>query len=138
MKSMGLLWQTLLSVVKMVCQSRRATRLPSDFGGKDELLILANGPSDFGGKDELLILANGPSLQQTVEHSPNFVAGKILLAVNFCVTSPLFERLRPQLYLIADPLFWIVPEKRQQLFGTLGEKMRRPRGTCISLCLPVR
>ena len=106
MKSMGLLWQTLLSVVKIVRQSRRATRLPSDFGGKDELLILANGPS----------------LQQTVEHSPNFVAGKTLLAVNFCVTSPLFERLRPQLYLIADPLFWIVPEKRQQLFGTLAEK----------------
>ncbi len=106
MKRMGLLWQTFLSVVKIVCQSRQATRLPSDFANKDELLILANGPS----------------LQQTVDHAPNFVADKTLLAVNFCVTSPLFERLRPQLYLIADPLFWIVPEKRQQLFGTLAKK----------------
>ena len=106
MKGMGLLWQTFLSLIKLVCQSKRSTRLPSDFADRDELLILANGPS----------------LQQTVDQASDFVAGKTLLAVNFCVTSPLFERLRPQLYLIADPLFWIVPEKRQQLFGTLADK----------------
>ena len=34
----------------------------------------------------------------------------------------MFERLRPELYLIADPLFWIVPEKRVQLFKTMAEK----------------
>ncbi len=100
------LWQCFLSLVKIVLQSRRSTPLPSDFGGADELLILANGPS----------------LKKTVEESAEFMRGKTLLAVNFCVTSPMFEQLRPQLYLIADPLFWIVPEKREQLFGTLAEK----------------
>lgn len=106
LKWLEALWQCFLSLVKIVLQSRRSTPLPSDFGVADELLILANGPS----------------LKQTVEEKAGFVRDKTLLAVNFCVTSPMFEQLRPRLYLIADPLFWIVPEKREQLFGTLAEK----------------
>ena len=91
-------WQCFLSVVKILLQSKWRTRLPGTFSNRDELLILANGPS----------------LNRMVEESADFVKGKTLLAVNFCVTSPLFERLRPEIYLIADPLFWIVPEKREQ------------------------
>ena len=101
-----MLWQSLLSVVKIVLQSKLVTRLPGHFSNPDELLILANGPS----------------LKRTVEESADFVRGKTLLAVNFCVTSPMFEQLKPELYLIADPLFWIVPEKREQLFRTMAEK----------------
>ena len=106
MKWFGILWQSLLSVVKIVLQSKLVTRLPGHFSNPDELLILANGPS----------------LKRTVEESADFVRGKTLLAVNFCVTSPMFEQLKPELYLIADPLFWIVPEKREQLFRTMAEK----------------
>lgn len=106
MKWFGMLWQSLLSVVKIVLQSKLVTRLPGHFSNPDELLILANGPS----------------LKRTVEESADFVHGKTLLAVNFCVTSPMFEQLKPELYLIADPLFWIVPEKREQLFRTMAEK----------------
>lgn len=106
MKWFGMLWQSLLSVVKIVLQSKLVTRLPGHFSNPDELLILANGPS----------------LKRTMEESADFVRGKTLLAVNFCVTSPMFEQLKPELYLIADPLFWIVPEKREQLFRTMAEK----------------
>lgn len=106
MKWFGMLWQSLLSVVKIVLQSKLVTRLPGHFSNPDELLILANGPS----------------LKRTVEESADFVRGKTLLAVNFCVTSPMFEQLKPELYLIADPLFWIVSEKREQLFRTMAEK----------------
>ena len=106
MKWFGMLWQSLLSVVKIVLQSKLVTRLPGHFSNPDELLILANGPS----------------LKRTVEESADFVRGKTLLAVNFCVTSPMFEQLKPELYLIADPLFWIMPEKREQLFRTMAEK----------------
>lgn len=106
MKWLEQLWQSFLSVVKILLQSKWNTRLPATFSNPDELLILANGPS----------------LNRTVEEAAHFVKGKTLLAVNFCVTSPIFERLRPELYLIADPLFWIVPEKRALLFGTMAEK----------------
>lgn len=106
MKWLGQLWQSFLSVVKILLQSKWHTHLPSSFGNPEELLILANGPS----------------LSRTVQEAPEFIKGKTLLAVNFCATSPMFEQLRPEIYLIADPLFWIVPEKRVQLFQTLAEK----------------
>ena len=106
MKWLGQLWQSSLSVVKILLQSKWHTHLPSSFGNPEELLILANGPS----------------LSRTVQEAPEFIKGKTLLAVNFCATSPMFEQLRPEIYLIADPLFWIVPEKRVQLFQTLAEK----------------
>ncbi len=106
LKCLGLLWQSFLSIVKIILQSKWKTGLPQSFSNSDELLILANGPS----------------LNRTVEDHLEFVRQKTLLAVNFCVTSPMFEQLRPELYLIADPLFWIVPEKRVQLFQTLSKK----------------
>ncbi len=104
------MWQTLLSVVKIVLQSK----------GKSSL------PTTFSNPDELLILANGPSLNETVTQHPEFVRSKTLLAVNFAVNSPMFEELKPEIYLIADPLFWIVPEKREQLFGTMAQKTTWP------------
>ena len=109
-------WQSFLSVIKILMQSKWRTCLPTSFSNRNELLILANGPS----------------LNATVSEHAEFVKGKTLLAVNFCVTSPLFVQLRPELYLIADPLFWIVPEKRTQLFGGLAEKTTWP----MSLLIP--
>lgn len=114
----GQLWQCFLSIVKIVLQSKWNTHLPQQFSNPDELLILANGPS----------------LNRTIDEAGSFLQGKTLLAVNFFVTSPRFEQLRPELYLIADPLFWIVPEKRQQLFGGLAEKTTWP----MTLFVPVR
>ena len=72
MKKLEQLWQTFLSVVKILLQSKWRTHLPSSFSNPEELLILANGPS----------------LNRTVREAPDFVQGKTLLAVNFCVTSP--------------------------------------------------
>lgn len=115
---MGQVWQSFLSIVKIVLQSRLRTKLPASFGNKDELLILANGPS----------------LNKTIEDSSSFVQGKTLLAVNFFVLSPLYEQLKPELYLIADPLFWIVPEKREKLFRTMADKTTWN----ISLFIPVK
>lgn len=104
MKWSSALGQSVMSVVKVALLSRRPTALPADTA------------------DELVILANGPSLNATVEQHADFLRGKGLMAVNFCADSPMFTRLRPQYYLIADPLFWIVDEKRDRLFGALAER----------------
>lgn len=45
MKKLEQLWQTFLSVVKILLQSKWRTHLPSSFSNPEELLILANGPS---------------------------------------------------------------------------------------------
>lgn len=117
-KWLGQLWQTMLSVLKIFLQSKWKTQVPHMFAFPDELLILANGPS----------------LNRTVHESAYFLKNKTLLAVNFCVSSPMFQELRPELYLIADPLFWIVPEKRVQLFQGLAEKTTWP----MTLFVPAR
>jgi hypothetical protein len=110
MKWLELSWQTFLSVVKILLQSRWFTKFP----------LKLDHP------DELVILANGPSLNKTIDEGGDFLKGKTLLAVNFFVNSPRFDQLRPELYLIADPLFWLVPEKCQQLFGGLAKKTTWP------------
>lgn len=115
---LGNLEQSIFSVVKIALKSRRSSPLPSDLKNPDELVILANGPS----------------LNDTVARHSDFLADKTLLVVNFCATSPMFEQLKPQLYLIADPLFWIVDEKRTRLFGALAEKTTWP----MHLFIPAR
>lgn len=114
----GNLQQTLMSLVKIPLMSRKSSPLPSLNGNKDELVILANGPS----------------LNKTVAEHRDFLDTKTLLAVNLCATSPMFEELKPELYLIADPLFWIVDEKRENLFGSLAEKTTWP----LHLFVPAR
>ncbi|MCD8029463.1 MAG: hypothetical protein LUF85_01130 [Bacteroides sp.] len=112
------LFQSFLSIVKILLFSRRATPVKDNFRNREELVILANGPS----------------LNTTLERAADFLRDKTLLAVNFGVLSPVYEKVRPELYLIADPLFWTVPEKRVQLFGTLAEKTTWP----LNLLVPAR
>lgn len=102
------LGQSMMSVVKVALQSRIPSSLPKDVPA------------------ELVILANGPSLSATVADHAGFLEGKALMAVNFCATSPMYTLLRPAFYLIADPLFWIVDEKRDTLFGALAQKTDWP------------
>ena len=67
MKKLEQLWQTFLSVVKILLQSKWRTHLPSSFSNPEELLILANGPS----------------LNRTVREATDFVPGKPLQEVKF-------------------------------------------------------
>ena len=112
------LQQTLLSLVKIPLLSRRCSPLPESVKNADELVILANGPS----------------LNAIVSGHRDFLDSRTLLAVNFCAVSPMFTDLRPELYLIADPLFWIVDEKREQLFGALASRTTWP----LTLFVPSR
>lgn len=99
-------WQTFLSVIKITLQSR----------------LKLDVPGTFTNRDEVVILANGPSLGKTIEESGEFLKGKTLLAVNYFVSSDVFEKLKPELYVIADPFFWIIPENRERFFVALAKK----------------
>lgn len=110
--------QTAASLVKIPLLSRRPSPLPKGDGMRDELVILANGPS----------------LNKTVAEHRDFLETRALLAVNMCATSPLYTDLKPDYYLIADPLFWLVDEKRETLFGALATKTDWP----LHLFIPTR
>lgn len=54
----------------------------------------------------LLILGNGPSLNDTLATQCGAMAGYDLLAVNFAANTPVFIDLKPQHYVLADPVFF--------------------------------
>lgn len=120
------LWQTLLSLLKILLKSSFRTPLPA--------LPAAEGGTAGGRQRELLILANGPSLTQTVSEHRAFLQGKDLLAVNHAATSALFEELKPRYYLLADPLFWIDTDIRDRTFGALAGRTSWP----MVLFMPTR
>jgi len=55
---------------------------------------------------EIVILANGPSLNDTITQRRQLLENKRLIAVNAFATSSLYEELKPEYYVIADPQFW--------------------------------
>lgn len=54
----------------------------------------------------LLILGNGPSLNDTLSTQRPAMTGYDLLAVNFAANTPVFTELKPQHYVLADPVFF--------------------------------
>ena len=86
------LWQSLLSIVKIILMSRRPTGLPH-----------AVESIDAG---EIVILGNGPSLNDTIADSMPFLRSHCLLAVNFAACAEQFAMLKPRYYVLADPHFF--------------------------------
>lgn len=81
--------QSLASIAKVWIKSRRATVSCSAEAG-----------------DELVVLGNGPSLNQTIAEHSDFLSGRELLAVNFAANTPVFNQLKPDYYVLADPHFF--------------------------------
>ena len=85
------LCQSLLSILKIVLQSRRIRRVK---------------PSEKAMARGIVVLGNGPSLNDTVDSAADFLAMHDLLAVNFAACTPLFKQLHPAYYLLADGHFF--------------------------------
>lgn len=72
-------------------------------------LILSRRPSGKSApKDKaLVVMGNGPSLRQTIDGHADWLRTHDLLAVNFAANTPDFFLLRPSLYVLADPHFFL-------------------------------
>ncbi|MGN1246811.1 MAG: hypothetical protein ACI4UN_09255 [Muribaculaceae bacterium] len=103
------LWQSLLSLLKIVIQSRLCTHIPKHSG--------------IG--TELVVLGNGPSLRDTIDHSMPFLSSRTMLAVNFAACADDFFSLRPQYYVLADPHFFNATDQPnvQRLWQVLGSEV---------------
>lgn len=80
---------SLKSLAKMAIQSRRCDIKP----------VAAPGES-------LIVMGNGPSLADTMRDNAEALASHPLLAVNFAINAPEFLELRPEFYILADPVFF--------------------------------
>ncbi len=76
----------------------------------------------------IVIMGNGPSLKPVLQEFETQLRDETVLAVNFFVNSPIYDSLRPELYLLLAPELWIdntneMNEKRRdKLFATIKEK----------------
>lgn len=113
------MWQSLLSVVKIVLQSKWHVAVPALGAGK-----------------ELVVLGNGPSLRHTMERSMAFLQERELLAVNFAACAEEFFVLRPRFYVLADPHFFTATDQPnvQRLWQVLGKEVTWP----LTLLVPHR
>ena len=83
------LGSSVKSLVKMALQSRRC------------------GVKAVAREDEaLVVMGNGPSLRQTIDTERDELKRHRLLAVNFAANAPEFDELRPDFYVLSDPVFF--------------------------------
>lgn len=81
--------KTLASIAKIALLSRTTGRIKKAEQGR-----------------ALVIMGNGPSLADTMRDRADLLASSDLMAVNFAANSPEFFKLKPQLYILADPHFF--------------------------------
>ena len=80
---------SLKSIVKIALGSRAARIRPTAREGAS-----------------LIILGNGPSLNRTMEEQSAPLEANPLMAVNFAANAPQFDHLRPDYYILVDPVFF--------------------------------
>ncbi|MDL2304096.1 hypothetical protein LJC72_01990 [Bacteroides sp. OttesenSCG-928-D19] len=104
-----LLWQTLLSLLKIVLQSGKVAH-----------------PVKVDNHSQMVVLGNGPSLRNLIAEKRTFLQNKALLAVNYAVLSDYYQELKPQYYLVADPVFFFTAQHCDKLFDALATKINWP------------
>lgn len=125
---------SLKSLVKIVLQSR-----PSSIA-----------PAPEAPAKPIIIMGNGPSLREVIDNNSATLRRLPSLAVNFAANAPEFTTLRPDYYLMADPVFfhdlgnanvgrlWEALAKvdwPMRLFIPAREKL--PAGTALPQCVKV-
>lgn len=80
---------TAKGIVKVLLQSRRPT------------VRRVAGP-----EDKLIVLGNGPSLRYAMENEWEALDTNSLMAVNFAANADEFFSLKPEFYILADPVFF--------------------------------
>lgn len=70
--------------------------------------------------EDVYILGNGPSLNLVLEDMNNKTNTKMCV-VNFSILSPMFRKIKPNYYVIADPAFFIRPYKDDRFKQVIKE-----------------
>lgn len=116
-----LLGESLLAIIKVVLLSK----LPQDTGTP-------------GKEKELVILGNGPSLNPLLDKHRRFLVNKDLICVNYFPTTPLYEDLKPSIFITSAPEFWLDGIDQVYLDGskTLFESLAKKTSWPLLLFIP--
>ena len=81
--------------------------------------IISPLPQIIHKSEKIIIIGNGPSLTLSVEKYKDQIMENDRIAVNFFASSNLYEILRPNIYVFADPAFFFIPDNQKNAIGTL-------------------
>ena len=56
--------------------------------------------------DKCILFGNGPSLSDTLKNIGNSLSDYDIIAVNQMAKTPLYEKCKPKIYVLADPAYW--------------------------------
>ena len=84
--------------------------------------------------DRLYLLANGPSLVEDLRRNREIMASADKLVVNFMALDARFEEIKPNIYLLADPVYFSALEK---LDSKLKDKIDRLRRALVKVYWPM-
>lgn len=80
--------------------------------------------------DKMIVIGNGPSLNESIEKYIDDILLCDKTVVNFFASTELYELLKPNVYLFADPAFFDLPEKLKDsillLFDNIVKKTTWP------------
>lgn len=110
-----LLGASLTSLVAVMLRSRPVPRIPGESQPRP-----------------LLVLGNGPSLNDTLTTDRAAMEECDLMAVNFAANAPVFQDLKPNHYVLADPYFFTATDDNAKLLWHSLESVAWP----LTLHLP--
>lgn len=64
--------------------------------------------------DECVVLGNGPSLSASLRHGFDFFKNKKIMCVNNFAETDYYTQIKPNFYVLADPIFW---EKKYEYYS---------------------
>jgi hypothetical protein len=81
---------------------------------------------------ECIVIGSGPSFNETIKNHKYFFTGKSKLCVNGFASTRYFSLLRPDYYLLIDPVYWStnmsmqVEEHCQKIFNLINTQVKWP------------
>ena len=80
-------------------------------------------PQVVNHSEKMIIIGNGPSLRTSVDLYKDEIIANDRIAVNYFASSDLYEIIKPNIYVFADPAFFNVTEKERESIKSLFENL---------------
>lgn len=88
--------------------------------------------------DKIVVIGNGPSLRKSVELYKNDIVKYDRICVNYFGSTDLFEELKPNIYVFADPAFFWIPENQKESMTLLFDNIVAKTTWPLQIIIPMR
>ena len=105
--------------------------------GVDRRLIKSPLPQIHKHSENVIIMGNGPSLNQSLNNYKPQILKNDRMAVNFFASTDLYEIIRPNIYVFADPAFFFIPENQKEAIESLLERIIKTTSWDMRMIIPL-